>query len=81
MTVEQLTSRALALPHEERAQLAEELLKSLDASDNDLPVEIDQELVDEILRRREEIRRDSSRLIPWEVARERLSDSLRKAER
>lgn len=77
MTVEQLTHDALALPEQDRAALAQTLLHSLDRNGNDeMSEEIEREWVNEVLRRREAIRNDPSRLIPWEIAREQLRTEL-----
>ncbi|HKB06023.1 MAG TPA: addiction module protein [Gemmataceae bacterium] len=61
-----LLAAALQLSKEERAELVESLLDSLDGSDSDVDRMTDEELAAELDRRAEELRRNPDAGIPWE---------------
>lgn len=58
---------ALALPHEERVEVAEEILDSLDEGAR---AEIDEAWRSEILRRVQQVRNGEVELTTWEMVRE-----------
>jgi putative addiction module component (TIGR02574 family) len=61
-----LLAAALQLPEEERAELAAGLLDSLDPATADAEPLTEDELVAELDRRADEMRRDPDAGIPWE---------------
>lgn len=61
LTLDQLASEAMHLPAVSRAELAERLVQSLDAADNQ---EVQQAWVEEALRRRDEVRFGQVQPIP-----------------
>jgi len=61
-----LLAAALQLPEEERAEVAAGLLDSLDPSAADVEPLTEDELVAELDRRADEMRRDPTAGIPWE---------------
>jgi putative addiction module component (TIGR02574 family) len=71
---EQLLQTALALPEEERLELAEALLASQDQSSG-LP--FDPAWLSEIQRRSAEIEAGTVPLTPWSVVRERVRQRLK----
>ena len=73
MTVEQIAAEALTLPSEERALLADRLVESLDATENN---RIDRLWATEAKRRRDEVRNGSVQTIPGEEALARVRRSL-----
>lgn len=74
MSTEELRNAALTLPSEERAKLAQDLLRSLDEPfDSD----IDAAWIAELERRARELADGSVEAVDWETARERISRRLR----
>jgi putative addiction module component (TIGR02574 family) len=73
MSPRDLHAAALALPREERAELAKELLESLDES----PDDVDAAWAHEISRRAQELADGTVEPVDWEVARERIARRLR----
>lgn len=73
MTPRDLHAAALALPREERAELAKELLESLDEATD----EVDAAWAREIGRRAQEVADGTVELVDWETARERIARRLR----
>jgi putative addiction module component (TIGR02574 family) len=61
-----LLAAALQLSEEERAELVEGLLDSLDVSNSDVDRMTDEELEAELDRRAEELRQNPDAGIPWE---------------
>ena len=78
MSSNDLLPAALALPIEERAKLAHELLRSLDAPPNS---DVDAAWVTEIARRAGELADGSVQPVDWEMARERIARRLRERRR
>jgi putative addiction module component (TIGR02574 family) len=76
--VSELLKKALALPPEARAELADSLLESLDAEPADEGVEAAWSV--EIQRRIEEIDSGKVQMIPYEEVRRRLAARLADAE-
>lgn len=72
--VDELSKRARALPPEDRARLAEELLASLDPHDADVEAAWDVEL----RRRIDEIDRGEARLVPADEAFAAVRRALRR---
>jgi putative addiction module component (TIGR02574 family) len=70
MTVEQLAAEALALPADARAQLADQLVESLDAPDT--RSQLDELWVAEARHRLEEVRSGNVKTIPGEEAAARV---------
>lgn len=71
---EQLLQAALALPEEERLELAEALLAAQDSS-SELP--FDPAWLSEIQRRSAEIEAGTAPMTPWPVVRERVRERLK----
>ena len=71
----ELLKRALALPPEERAELAGSLLESLDAADDD-PRAVEAAWSEEIARRIEDLDSGKAKTVPWEEVRHRISSKL-----
>jgi putative addiction module component (TIGR02574 family) len=69
---------ALALPVDERADVAAELLASLDESGTEDPAEVEAAWAAEIERRARRVMSGESRGIPWEDVRARAEAELRK---
>ncbi len=69
VTTEQIAAAALALPEEDRLELADRLLESLDGPPDD---DIERAWADEIARRLEKVRSGKVATIPWEEARKRI---------
>lgn len=69
-TVADLLAAALKLPPEERQELADRLLDSLDPPDTGIDPMTDAEFEAELKRRMEESDRDPTVRIPWEQVRE-----------
>ena len=68
----------LALPLDERAEFAAELLASLDDEDSsDDPVEVDLAWRDELSRRSEQIATGTVATVGWDQVLERVADSRR----
>jgi putative addiction module component (TIGR02574 family) len=73
-----LREELLALPLDERAEFAAELLASLDDEDtSDDPVEVDLAWRDELLRRSEQIATGTVATVGWDQVLERVADSRR----
>jgi putative addiction module component (TIGR02574 family) len=73
-----LRDELLALPLDERAEFAAELLASLDDEDSlDDPVEVDLAWRDELSRRSEQIATGSVATVDWDQVLERVADSRR----
>jgi putative addiction module component (TIGR02574 family) len=65
--VSDLLKRALALPVDERAALANTLLESLEAADNAIDVQSIQDAWDEeVARRMEDLKAGRAVTVPWE---------------
>ncbi|MGA7294991.1 MAG: addiction module protein [Terriglobales bacterium] len=77
--VSELLKKALALPAEARAELADSLVESLDAEPGDKGVEAAWSA--EIQRRIEEIDSGKVQMIPYEEVRRRLAARLADAEK
>jgi putative addiction module component (TIGR02574 family) len=73
MTKSELHDRVLALPPEERARLAHDLLASLEGPDDQGAAE---EWVREIERRAREVKSGSVKLVDWSDARARIVERL-----
>jgi len=74
MSSDELRIAALALPPEDRAKLAQELLRSLDEPGE---AGIETAWLTEISRRASEVADGSVQAVDWEVARERIASRLR----
>ncbi len=74
MKTEDLRSQVLALPRDERAQLVQELITSLDPSADE---GVDAEWSREVVRRAREVADGTVQPVDWEVARERIAHRLR----
>ena len=74
MTTDKLRSEVLALPTEERAELAHALLESLH---EDADPGAEAAWVAELDRRAQAVADGSARLVDWEAARERITAGLR----
>jgi hypothetical protein len=74
-TVEELTKRAMELTPEQRALLAEDLIKSLDAQTLSA---IDRRWIAEAQRRRDEIRSSYSQSVPGPQALQQVRDAIKK---
>jgi putative addiction module component (TIGR02574 family) len=73
-----LRDELLALPLDERAEFAAELLASLDDEDSlDDPVEVDLAWGDELSRRSEQIATGTVATVGWDQVLERVADSRR----
>jgi putative addiction module component (TIGR02574 family) len=73
-----LLREALALPVGERAQVAAELLASLDDAQADKPAEVEAAWAAEIERRARRVIAGESEGIAWEDVRRRAEDELRR---
>lgn len=74
---QELLRKALALPPEERADVAAELLASLDETEPDL-ADVEAAWAAEIERRARRVLAGESAGIPWEEVRRRAESALRK---
>jgi putative addiction module component (TIGR02574 family) len=72
MSSEELKTAALSLPREQRAQLAEDLIRSLDENHE----EADVAWANDVARRAQEIADGTVQAVDWEVARERIARRL-----
>ena len=75
---EEVLREALTLPVEERADVAAELLASLDAASDEDPAEVEAAWAAEIERRACRVMSGESRGLPWEDVRARAEAELRK---
>ena len=73
-TVEELARKAMALPGELRAQLADLLVESLEADDIG---EVQEAWIVEAKRRRDEVREGKVATVPGEEALRKVRDSIR----
>ena len=78
MTREALLQEALRLPHTERADVAAELLASLDEEPADNLEAVERAWAAEIERRARRVLAGESAGVPWEQARERIEGRLAK---
>lgn len=78
MSSEELLETALGLPAAERAKLARELLRSLDQPEDP---DVEQQWLDVIVRRAQELADGTVEPVDWDVARERISRRLRERRR
>jgi putative addiction module component (TIGR02574 family) len=74
---QELLREALTLPIAERADVAAELLASLDATDADNPAEVEAAWTSEIERRARRVMAGESAGIPWSDVRQRAEAELR----
>ena len=74
MRSDELRSAALALSREERAKLAQDLIRSLDDSRDE---DVDAAWVQEVTRRAREVADGTVQPVDWEIARERIARRLR----
>ena len=75
---QQLLQDALALPLDERADVAAELLASLDEAEAEHPADVEAAWAAEIERRARRVMAGESTGIPWEDVRRRAEDELRR---
>ena len=68
---EQIVAAALALPEDDRLELVDRLIESLDGPPDD---DVERAWADEIARRLEEVRSGKVVTVPWEVVRKRLQE-------
>ncbi len=68
---EQIAAAALALPEDDRLELADRLIESLDGPPDD---DVERAWTDEIARRLEEVRSGKAVTVPWEEVRKRLQE-------
>lgn len=73
--VAELLAAALKLTPDERNELAEQLLDSLDPADTGIDAMTDEEFKAELDRRAAEAERDPSVMIPWEEVRKRALEN------
>jgi putative addiction module component (TIGR02574 family) len=78
MTRETLLQEALKLPHTERADVAAELLASLDEEPADNLEEVEKAWGAEIERRARRVLGGESAGVPWEQVRKRVDERLAK---
>lgn len=76
MTREALLQEALKLPHSERADVAAELLASLEGQPADDPSEVEEAWAAEIERRARRVLAGESPGTPWEDVKQRLEGRL-----
>ena len=74
---QELLREALTLPIAERADVAAELLASLDATETDNPAEVEAAWASEIERRARRVMAGESAGIPWSDVRQRAEAELR----
>lgn len=77
ISFEQLKQEAAKLPEAQRAELALEMLRSLDEEDDFASEEIERAWLDEIARRSAEIDRGEAIMIPGDEAIARIRQRLR----
>lgn len=70
-STEQIVAAALALPEDDRLELADRLMESLDGPPDD---DVERAWADEIARRLEEVRSGKVVTVPWEEVRKRLQE-------
>ena len=75
---QQLLQDALALPLDERADVAAELLASLDEAKAEHPADVEAALAAEIERRARRVMAGESTGVPWEDVRRRAEAELRR---
>ena len=75
---QQLLRDALALPLDERADVAAQLLASLDEAKAEYPADVEAAWAAEIERRARRVMAGESTGIPWEDVRRRAEDDLRR---
>ena len=75
---QEVLREALALPVEERADVAAELLASLEEASDEDPAEVEAAWGAEIERRARRVMSGESQGLPWEVVRARAEAELRK---
>ncbi len=68
---EQIVAAALALPEDDRLELVDRLIESLDGPPDD---DVERAWADEIARRLEEVRSGKVVTVPWEEVRKRLQE-------
>jgi putative addiction module component (TIGR02574 family) len=78
MTREALLQEALKLPHTERADIAAELLASLDEEPADSLEEVEKAWAAEIERRARRVLAGESEGVPWEQVKQRIERRLAK---
>ena len=78
MTREALLQEALKLPHTERADVAAELLASLDEAPAENLEEVERAWAAEIERRARRVLAGESAGVPWEQVKERIEGRLAK---
>jgi putative addiction module component (TIGR02574 family) len=78
MDVNELLAEALRLPPEERAALADELIRSLDTADDP---DAEAEWAEEIRARMDRVDSESVRTIHWSEARRRIHAAARRGSR
>ena len=74
---QELLREALTLPIAERADVAAELLASLDAAETDTPAEVEAAWASEIERRARRVIAGESAGIPWSDVRQRAEAEVR----
>jgi hypothetical protein len=74
-TVEDLLKRAMELPAEQRAQLADELVESLDAR---TLTELDKQWLTIAKRRRDEVRNGVAQTVPGPHALQQVRDAIKR---
>ena len=74
---QELLRQALTLPIAERADVAAELLASLDAAEGDNPAEVEAAWATEIERRARRVMAGESAGVPWSDVRQRAEAELR----
>jgi putative addiction module component (TIGR02574 family) len=72
-----LLDQALALPVKERAQIARELLRSLDDEESDDPVAIERAWTEEVTRRVDEMDAGTEAAQDWPTVRDELRATLK----
>jgi putative addiction module component (TIGR02574 family) len=75
---QELLREALTLPVEERADVAAELLASLDDAETENPAEVEAAWAAEIEKRARRVMSGESAGVPWEDVRRRAEAELRK---
>jgi putative addiction module component (TIGR02574 family) len=73
MSSDEILPAALALPANERAKLAREILQSLQNSDPSTEAA----WIDEIERRADQVENGTAQLVDWDVAREQIAQRLK----
>jgi len=75
ITVEELAKLAMALPPEQRARLADQLVESLDA---EALSKLDEEWVEGAKRRREEVRSGVAQVVEGPTAVQQVRDAIKR---